>query len=67
MGETRKLAAILVADVVGYRRLVGADESVTLPHLWGPFTKGTAYDHLPSRTRVPVVKARTSDRYYRRT
>ena len=26
MTETRKLAAILVADVVGYSRLAGADE-----------------------------------------
>ena len=26
MGETRKLAAILVSDVVGYSRLTGADE-----------------------------------------
>jgi hypothetical protein len=26
MTETRKLAAILVADVVGYSRLFGADE-----------------------------------------
>ena len=26
MKETRKLAAILVADVVGYSRLAGADE-----------------------------------------
>ena len=26
MGETRKLAAILVADVVGYSRLAGTDE-----------------------------------------
>ena len=26
MGETRKIAAILVADVVGYSRLAGADE-----------------------------------------
>jgi len=26
MGEMRKLAAILVADVVGYSRLAGADE-----------------------------------------
>jgi hypothetical protein len=25
MSETRKLAAILVADVVGYSRLAGAD------------------------------------------
>jgi adenylate cyclase len=26
VGETRKLAAILVSDVVGYSRLTGADE-----------------------------------------
>ena len=30
MGETRKLAAILVADVVGYSRLAAADEDRTL-------------------------------------
>jgi adenylate cyclase len=29
MGETRKLAAILVADVVGYSRLAGSDEEGT--------------------------------------
>ena len=33
MGETRKIAAILVADVVGYSRLVGADEEGTLARL----------------------------------
>ena len=33
MGETRKLAAILVADVVGYSRLVGADEDRILARL----------------------------------
>jgi adenylate cyclase len=33
MSETRKLAAILVADVVGYRRLAGADEDRTLARL----------------------------------
>ena len=27
MGETRKLAAILVADVVGYSRLAGATKN----------------------------------------
>ena len=26
MSETRKIAAILVADIVGYSRLAGADE-----------------------------------------
>jgi TolB-like protein/class 3 adenylate cyclase/Tfp pilus assembly protein PilF len=33
MTETRKLAAILVADVVGYCRLAGADEERTLARL----------------------------------
>jgi adenylate cyclase len=33
MTETRKLAAILVADVVGYSRLAGADEDWTLARL----------------------------------
>jgi class 3 adenylate cyclase len=29
MSETRKLAAILAADIVGYSRLMGADEAGT--------------------------------------
>jgi adenylate cyclase len=33
MGETRKIAAILVSDVVGYSRLAGADEDRTLARL----------------------------------
>ncbi len=33
MSETRKLAAILVADVVGYSRLAGTDEDRTLARL----------------------------------
>jgi TolB-like protein/class 3 adenylate cyclase len=33
MTETRKLAAILVADVVGYGKLAGSDEERTLAHL----------------------------------
>src|ERR1700752_4176098 len=33
MSETRKLAAILVADVVGYSRLAGADEDRILARL----------------------------------
>jgi adenylate cyclase len=33
MGETRKLAAILAADVVGFSRLTGADEDRTLARL----------------------------------
>src|SRR6202041_1519685 len=35
MSETRKLAAILVADVVGYSRLAGLDEERTLARLRG--------------------------------
>ncbi len=35
MSETRKLAAILVTDVVGYSRLAGADEERTLARLRG--------------------------------
>ena len=35
MTAGRKLAAILVADVVGYSRLAGADEDRTLARLSG--------------------------------
>ena len=35
MGDTRTLAAILVADVVGYSRLAAADEDRTLARLRG--------------------------------
>jgi adenylate cyclase len=35
MSETRKIAAILVADVVGYSLLAGADEEGTLSRLRG--------------------------------
>ena len=33
MSETRKIAAILVSDVVGYSRLAGVDEDRTLARL----------------------------------
>jgi adenylate cyclase len=33
MSETRKIAAILVSDVVGYSRLAGADEERILARL----------------------------------
>ena len=35
MAETRKLAAILAADMVGYSRLAGSDEDRTLARLRG--------------------------------
>ena len=33
MSEQRRLAAILVADVVGYSKLIGGDEAGTLAQL----------------------------------
>ena len=35
MAETRKLAAILAADVAGYSKLAGSDEERTLARLRG--------------------------------
>ena len=35
MIETRKLSAILVADIIGYGRLTGKDEDRTLARLRG--------------------------------
>jgi adenylate cyclase len=35
MAETRKLAAILAADIAGYSKLAGADEERTLARLRG--------------------------------
>ena len=34
MAETRKLAAILCSDVVGYSRLAGADEDLIDTHFF---------------------------------
>jgi adenylate cyclase len=34
VSESRKLAAILVSDVIGYSRLAGADEDRILVRLW---------------------------------
>jgi adenylate cyclase len=55
MGETRKLAAILVADVVGYSRLAGADEDRTLARL-----RGLRSDPAIAAHRGRIVK-RTGD------
>ena len=56
MGETRKPAAILVADVVGYSRLAAVDEDRTLARLRGlrsdlidPAT-AAHYDRIVKRT-----------------
>jgi TolB-like protein/class 3 adenylate cyclase len=58
MTETRKLAAILVADVVGYSRLAGADEDRTLKRLRG--LRSDLIDPAIAVHRGRVVK-RTGD------
>jgi len=42
MSQTRRLAAILAADVAGYSRLMGADEEGTLERLRRPSVLRTA-------------------------
>jgi adenylate cyclase len=51
MSETRKLVAILVADVVGYSRLAGADEFRTLARLRGAANA----DKSPSTKAVVLI------------
>jgi class 3 adenylate cyclase len=53
MGETRKIAAILVADVVGYSRLAGADEDRTLARLWALAARLCA--SMAPRTALMVI------------
>ena len=58
MTEARKLAAILVADVVGYSRLAGADEDRTLARLRG--LRGDLIDPAIAAHHGRIVK-RTGD------
>src|SRR6516162_2738686 len=58
MSETRKLVAILVADVVGYSRLAGADEDRTLARLRG--LRSDLIDPAIAANRGRIVK-RTGD------
>ena len=58
MGETRKIAAILVADVVGYSRLAGVDEEGTLARLRA--LRSDLIDPAIARHRGRIVK-RTGD------
>ena len=46
MSQTRRLAAILAADVAGYTRLLGTDEEGTLERLKA----------LPSPTRLDALQ-----------
>ena len=45
MAETRKLAAILAADVVGYSKLAGSDEERTLARLRGAAERSVRSRH----------------------
>src|ERR1700724_2771426 len=66
MTETRKLAAILVADVVGYSRLAGADEDRPLARLGG--LRSDLIDPPPAahhRARLSGVKGRARSRGHR--
>jgi len=58
VSETRKIAAILVADVVGYSRLAGADEDRTLSRLRG--LRSDLIDPAIAAHRGRIVK-RTGD------
>ena len=58
MSETRKLAAILVADVVGYSRLAGSDEERTLARLRG--LRSDLFDPAIAAHHGRIVK-RTGD------
>ena len=58
MAETRKIAAILVADIVGYSRLAGADEEGTLARLRA--LRSDLIDPAVATHRGRVVK-RTGD------
>ena len=58
MVETRKLAAILVADAVGYSRLAGIDEDRTLARLRG--LRSDLFDPAIAAHRGRIVK-RTGD------
>jgi adenylate cyclase len=58
MTKTRKLAAILAADVVGYSKLAGADEQRTLARLRG--LRSDLFDPAIAAHHGRIVK-RTGD------
>jgi adenylate cyclase len=58
VSESRKLAAILVSDVVGYSRLAGADEDRTLSRLRG--LRSDLIDPAIAAHRGRVVKRRAT-------
>jgi adenylate cyclase len=56
MSQTRRLAAILAADVAGYSRLMGADEEGTLERLKALLTFPRKSGHRVTRiSPLPAV------------
>jgi adenylate cyclase len=65
MSETRKIAAILVSDVIGYSRLAGADEDRTLARLRAPrsdLIDPTIAMHHVAWSSAPRTAARSAPR-----
>jgi hypothetical protein len=67
MSDTRKLAAILVADVVGYSRLAGADEDRTLARLRGGLRSDLIDPQSPPITAGSTERGRRAGRSPRRS
>ena len=63
MSETRKLAAILVADIVGYSRLASVDEDRTLARVRG--LRSDLIDPAIAAHRGRVVKRTGGRDHYR--
>jgi class 3 adenylate cyclase len=59
VGEERKVAAILAADVVGYSRLTGADEEATLARNLRSELLNPAVE---AHGCAPILKVRGADR-----
>ena len=57
MGGTRKIAAILVADIVGYSRLAGADEDRTLARLSALRSDNATTSRAPKGVRARFTLA----------
>jgi adenylate cyclase len=59
MASTRRLAAILAADVAGYSRLMGADEEGTHERLRGHFrdlVDPKIKEHRGASSRTPAME-----------
>ena len=54
--EQRKLAAILAADVVGYSRLMGRDESGTLARFRSPLSNENTSSKIAQMRRADRVR-----------